>query len=51
MSKLYLPWDFFGVISCDFVDHYSRSVTADPRNHTNQQELETEVIRVLTQSL
>jgi hypothetical protein len=29
-----LPWDFVGVISCDFVDRFSRSVTGDPRNHT-----------------
>ena len=42
VNILICPWDFVGVISCDFVDRFSRSVTGDPPNHTKLHEQETD---------
>ena len=42
---------FVRVISCDFVDRFSRSVTGDPRNHTKKHEQENDSNSSFGQSL
>jgi hypothetical protein len=45
VSKLEkLPWDFVGVISCDFVDRFFRGSTDDPRASHEITRIRTDVI-------